>query len=136
MHSHRVFIDSSFWIAFRNDEQTHHVRAKELVAGLFDERAEFLTTPFVFAEIHATFTRSQKIREKIISDFWENPLMHLAEVSAEDHQAAIALLRKYRDKTYPFCDAVSFIVMQRLKIERAAAFDVHFRQFGQFEVLS
>jgi predicted nucleic acid-binding protein len=136
MHSHRVFIDSSFWIAFRNNEQTHHVRANELVAGLFDERAEFLTTPFVFAEIHATFTRSQKIREKIISDFWENPLMHLAEVSTEDHQAAIALLRKYRDKTYPFCDAVSFIVMQRLKIERAAAFDVHFRQFGQFEVLS
>jgi predicted nucleic acid-binding protein len=136
MHSHRVFIDSSFWIAFRNDEQTHHARAKEIVAGLFGERAEFLTTPFVFAEIHATFTRSPKIREKIISDFWENQLMHLAEVSAEDYQAAIALLRKHRDKTYPFCDAVSFIVMQRLKIERAAAFDAHFRQFGQFEILS
>ena len=136
MHGHRVFIDSSFWIAFRSDEQTYHTRAREIVAGLFRERAEFLATPFVFAEIHATFTRSPKIREQIISDFWENPLMHLAEVSTEDSRAAIALLRKYSDKSYPFCDAVSFVVMQRLDIKRAAAFDAHFQQFGQFEILS
>lgn len=136
MHGHRVFLDSSFWIAFRNDEQTHHARAREIVAGLFQERSEFLTTPFVFAEIHATFTRSPKIREQIISDFWENPLMHLAEVSTEDSRAAITLLRKHRDKTYPFCDAVSFVVMRRLGIKRAAAFDTHFHQVGQFEILS
>jgi predicted nucleic acid-binding protein len=136
MHAHRVFIDSSFWIAFRNRHQTHHARASEIVQGLFQQRTEFLSTPFVFAEIHATFARSLPVREKIIADFWQNPLVHMAEVSLDDYHAAIMLLRKYNDKTYPFCDAVSFAVMQRLKIKRAAAFDHHFQQFGRFEILS
>ena len=84
MHAHRVFIDSSLWIAFRNDKQTHHARAREIVLGLFRQRAEFISTPFVFAEVHATFSRSGAIREQVIADFWENQLMHLAEISTAD----------------------------------------------------
>jgi predicted nucleic acid-binding protein len=136
IHRNRVFIDSSFWIAFRNDRQTHHRRAREIVTELFRQRTQFLATPFVFAEVHATFARSGPIREQIIEDFWENRLMHLAEISNEDHLEAITLLRQHDDKTYPFCDAVSFIVMRRLQLRRVAAFDDHFHQFGEFEVLS
>jgi hypothetical protein len=39
------------------------------------------------------------------------------------------------DKTYSLCDALSFAVMERLKISRAASFDAHFRQYGKFVVL-
>lgn len=136
IHRHRVFIDSSFWIAYRNEKQTHHVRAREILVELFQQRAQFLATPFVFAEVHATFARSGRIREQIIRDFWENRLLHLAEVSHQDHQEAIKLLREYEDQTYPFCDAVSFVVMRRLGARRVAAFDDHFRQFSEFDVLS
>ena len=79
---------------------------------------------------------SDLIREQIIRDFWENRLLHLAEVSHQDHQEAIKLLREYEDQTYPFCDAVSFVVMRRLGARRVAAFDDHFRQFSEFDVLS
>lgn len=136
IHQHRVFIDSSFWIAYRNEKQTHYSRARELLVELFQQRAQFLATPFVFAEVHATFARSGKIREQIIRDFWENRLLHLAEISHQDHHEAIKLLRQHEDKTYPFCDAVSFVLMRRLKVRRVAAFDDHFRQFGEFDVLS
>jgi predicted nucleic acid-binding protein len=90
----------------------------------------------VFAEVHATFSRSRAVRERIIADFWENPLMHLADISGTEHRAAIELLRKHDDKSYPFCDAISFVVMQRLGVRRVVAFDDHFRQFGEFEVIS
>ncbi len=136
MHRHRVFIDSSFWIAWRGEGQTHHAPARALITDLFRQRAEFVSTPFVFAEVHATFSRSGPMRDLVIADFWENPLMHLMETTMADHQAAIALLRKYHDKTYPFCDAVSFVVMKRLGVKRVAAFDDHFRQFGEFEIIS
>lgn len=136
IHRERVFIDSSFWIAYRNEKQTHHPRARALLAELFQQRAQFLATPFVFAEVHATFARSPRIREQIIRDFWENRLMHLVEISNQDHHEAIKLLRQYEDKTYPFCDAVSFVVMRRLGARRVAAFDDHFSQFGEFDVLS
>ena len=135
MHRHRVFIDSSFWIALRGAGQTHHAPARALITDLFRQRAEFVSTPFVFAEVHATFSRSGPMRAQVIADFWENPLMHLTETTMADHQSAIALLRKYRDKTYPFCDAVSFVVMKRLGVKRVAAFDDHFHQFGEFEII-
>lgn len=135
MHALRVFIDSSFWIAFRSDRQTHHARARELVNDLFRHRTQFISSPFVFAEVHATFSRSPALRERIIADFWENPLLHMAEVSQADQQAAIALLRQHEDKSYPFCDAISFVLMERLGVKRVAAFDDHFRQFGEFDVV-
>jgi predicted nucleic acid-binding protein len=48
----------------------------------------------------------------------------------------VKLLRENQDKTYSFCDAVSFVVIKRLHLRRAASYDDHFRQFGGFEVLS
>ena len=135
MHNRRVFLDSSFWIAFRDARQTHHAQARDCLAALFRERTHFVSTPFVFAEIHATFARSPAVREKIIADFWENPLLHVAEVTDADHRAAIQLLRQHTDKSYPFCDAISFVVMRRLGVQRVAAFDDHFRQVGGFEVM-
>ena len=135
MHSHRVFLDSSFWIAYRDARQTHHVRARECLVALFQERIHFLSTPFVFAEVHATFARSQRVREKVIADFWENPLLHFAEVTDADHREAIRLLRRHGDKSFPFCDAISFVVMRRLGVKRVAAFDDYFRQFGGWEVI-
>ena len=135
MHSHRVFVDSSFWIAFRDARQTHHARARDCLTALFRERNHFVSTPFVFAETHATFARSPAVRERIIADFWENPLLHFAEVTDADHREAIRLLRQHADKSYPFCDAISFVVMRRLGVKRVAAFDDHFRQVGGFEVI-
>ena len=135
MHSHRVFLDSSFWIAFRDARQTHHARARECLAALFQERTHFVSTPLVFAETHATFARSLAVREKIIADFWENPLLHFAEVTDADHRAAIQFLRQHADKSYPVCDAISFVVMRRLGVKRVAAFDDHFRQVGGFEII-
>lgn len=136
MHHHRVFLDSSFWIAFRNERQSHHARSREIVTRLFQRRTQFISTPFVFAEVHATFSRSKHVRSQIIADFWENPLLHMAEVSQNDHRAAIELLREHEDKSYPFCDAVSFVIMARFQVKRVAAFDEYFCQFGEFEVLS
>ncbi len=135
MHRHRVFVDSSFWIAFRDARQTHHARARDGLAALFRERSQFVSTAFVFAETHATFARSPAVRERIIADFWENPLLHFAEVTDADHREAIRWLRQHADKSYPFCDAISFVAMRRLGVKRVAAFDDHFRQGGGFEVI-
>ncbi len=122
-------------IAFRDDRQTHHAEARETVATLSRERARFVGTAFVFAETHTTFARSRAPRERISADFWENPLLNQAEVTHVDHRKAIALLRQHGDKSYPFCDAISFVVMQRLGVKRVAALADHFRQFGGLEMV-
>ncbi|HJX63064.1 MAG TPA: hypothetical protein VJ860_03835 [Polyangia bacterium] len=48
---------------------------------------------------------------------------------------AVALLRAHGDKTYSFCDALSFVVMERLNIPEAIAFDRHFAEYGRFALL-
>ena len=46
------------------------------------------------------------------------------------------LLRAQADKNYSLCDALSFVVMERLRITDALAFDRHFRQYGRVNVLA
>ena len=48
-------------------------------------------------------------------------------VRADDELNAIALVRTHTDKSYSLCDAQSFVVMDRLGVTEAVAFDRHFR---------
>ena len=57
------------------------------------------------------------------------------EVRKRDDERAIALLRAHEDKLYSLRDALSFVVMERLRIREAIAFDRHFRAYGRFTIL-
>ena len=131
-----VFVDSSFWIAFRSSNQPDHARATACVATLFSERTLFVTSYLAFAEMHAYFARIPALRNQVIRDFREAPETRLETPEAGDYGAAFALLAEYGDKTFSFCDAVSFVIMRRLQIKRALSLDDHFRQLGEFEVIS
>jgi predicted nucleic acid-binding protein len=38
-------------------------------------------------------------------------------------------------KTYSLCDALSFVVMERLGVGEAVAYDRHFREYGRFRMV-
>lgn len=130
-----VLADSSFWIALRNTKDVNHGLAKLLAKTLLNERARLVVTPLIFAEVHARLSRARALREQVVRDIWENPIVHMEQVSPADQRGALELLRQNHDKDYPFCDATSFVVMARLAIGRALSFDDHFRQYGKFVVL-
>ncbi|MGH7975720.1 MAG: type II toxin-antitoxin system VapC family toxin [Limisphaerales bacterium] len=132
----RVFIDSSFWITCREESEARHPEARRILTDLFSQRAHFVVTLPVICEVHANFSRNPRKRALILKDLCHNPLVTTEEVSHQDQKTALELLTTHRDKNYSLCDAISFVVMRRLKINRAAAFDVHFRQFGEFEIIS
>jgi len=44
-------------------------------------------------------------------------------------------LREFQDKDWSFTNISSKVVMDKLSIRKAFAFDHHFRQFGSIEVL-
>jgi len=66
----------------------------------------------------------------------ESGLATVVRVTKRDETRAVALLRAQADKSYSLCDALSFIVMERLRITDAIAFDRHFRQYGRFNLLA
>ena len=131
----QVLLDASFWIALRDPREPRHGQARRAAERLLRQRTRFVFTSFVLAETHAYFSRSPAMRSQILDDAQQNPALHWEPVSQSDETAAVALLRQHRDKEYSLCDAISFVVMQRLGIRRAAAFDNHFRQFGGFEII-
>jgi predicted nucleic acid-binding protein len=130
-----VFLDASFWITYREAADARQPEARRVVADLFRERCRFVTTLPVICEIHATFSRNMNKRAQVLADLCDNPLVTIESVSPSDQKAALQILRASRDKTYPLCDALSFVVMRRLHVRRAASFDNHFRQFGEFEIV-
>ena len=131
----RAFLDASFWIVYRDEKDSDHLVARRAMSELFRQRTHFVTTLPVACEIHAFFAREQPTRELVLKDLFDNPVLTIENVSHQDQKAALEILRLYRDKTYSLCDALSFIVMRRLNLKRAMAFDQHFRQFGEFEII-
>lgn len=130
-----VFLDASFWVAYRDKDQTNHPNARQIVADLFHQRVHFTTTLPVICEIHAAFSRRNRIRAQILKDLWNNPVVRTEDISHQDEITAIEILHANGDKTYSLCDALSFVIMRRLNIRRAVSFDKHFRQFGEFEII-
>ena len=131
----RVFIDASFWIALRDLREPWHERARNATRQLLMDRTQLVFTSLVFAEVHAHFTRSPRTRLQVMHDAQENRAMKWEPVSPSEELEAMDLLRQHNDKQYSFCDAVSFVVMRRLGLQRAASFDKHFRQLGEFEII-
>ena len=130
-----VFLDASFWVAYRDEAEAFHMTSQRIVNELLQQRAQFVTTLPVVCEIHAFFTRKRRMRGLVLADFQHNPLMTIEDVSRKDYNDAIELLDRHVDKTFSLCDAISFVVMQRLGLKRALSFDSNFRQFGEFEIL-
>ena len=131
----RAFLDASFWIVYREEKESNHPVARRVMSELLRQRTLFVTTLPVACEVQAYFARELSKRESILQDLFDNPVLTIENISPQDQRAALETLRSYRDKTYSLCDALSFSVMRRLHLKRAVAFDQHFRQFGEFEVI-
>jgi predicted nucleic acid-binding protein len=132
----RVFLDASFWIAYRDpDGQKDFPRARTALTKMFQQQTRFVTTLPVLCEIHAYFSRHQKRKKMVIADLWNNPLVDIVPVTPQDQEQALEILAQHEDKDYPFCDVLSFVVMERMGIRRAASFDRHFYQIGKFEIV-
>jgi predicted nucleic acid-binding protein len=66
----------------------------------------------------------------------QDGLCDIERVRPVDETRAIDLLRRYVDKKYSFCDALSFIVMEQLGVAEALGFDNDFRSYGKLDLVS
>ncbi len=134
----RIFVDTGGFFALLVAEDRNHERAKELIEGAARDGWRLVTTNAVVTETYALLlVRTREGRAKAVAflDGLGASQVRVERVRASDEERAIELVRRHRDKSYSLCDAYSFVVMQRLGISEAIAFDRHFREFGRFTVL-
>jgi uncharacterized protein len=102
------------------------------------ERWRLVTTNAVLYETYAVLlVRSRDWRRATMAflDLVLTDTYRIERVGLRDEQRAVQLLRAQQDESYSLCDATSFMVMERLRIREAMAFDRHFRDYGKFTIL-
>jgi len=126
-----AFVDSSARFAIKDAKDQFHAAAMDFLA---DFRGDFVTSNFVIDEtitlvlIRLGYQAALEIGEQL----WKGELAHIVRITEDDERAAWALFKRYRDKQFSFTDCTSFVVMERLGLLQAFAFDDNFSQTGQF----
>jgi uncharacterized protein len=131
--SKRIFIDTSAWIMLLNKSESGHQEAVRIYENL--NRIGLITSNLIIGETYtwlriktgfqAAFgflqTISRKAELRQIEIIYANALLE---------QQATLTLEKYADQRFSYADAVSFCIMQNLKIKKAFAYDQHFITAG------
>ena len=127
-----TLVDTGAWfaIAVRNDPD--HETA---MAWLERNRDSLVTTDYILAEMITLIRmRDKTVRGHRLAVRMATSLLHgeaaiLEKVNAEDLERALSVFRTYRDHLFSFVDCTSFVIMERLGISRAFAFDHHFDEY-------
>ena len=129
-----IFVDTGAWFALLIADDANSIAAQKWFAS---NRTSLVTTDYVVDELLTLVrsrvdTRSSIRVGKLILD---EQLADLIRIDHQDFVAAWNVFARYQDKEWSFTDCVSLVVMRRLKINIAFAFDEHFRQFGTVSVV-
>lgn len=134
MASGPIFTDTSAWYAYIDKSDADHAAAVKVIKNL---KRPLITSNYVLDE---TLTLVKlKMGYLVAVNFgqklWSQEVAGLVRVTEEDESRAWEIFIKFKDKGYSFTDCTSFVIMERLTIDTAFAFDDHFIQYGRFIVI-
>ncbi len=128
-----IFVDTSAWYARYTPRDPSHQAAR---AFHLDNREPLVTTDYVIDETltlfkaRGNYERALHFGPRLLS----GNVAEIIWVGPTDFEAAWDVFSRFRDKDWSFTDCVSYVVIQRMEIPQAFAFDGHFDQFGIVEV--
>lgn len=129
-----IFVDTGVFVAAFSRFDPEHAWAREF---LFAPADLLVTSDYVIDET-LTLLRSRGRNQAALragEALFGSKLLRLEYLRPADIDKAWRIFAGFRDKAWSFTDCTSYVVMQRLGITEAAAFDEHFRQFGFVAVL-
>jgi predicted nucleic acid-binding protein len=94
-----------------------------------------ITTDYVLAETATLIrmrdktTRGHRLAVRVASSILRQQTAILENITAADRQNALQVFRRYSDHLFSFVDCTNFVVMERLSITYAFAFDSHFNEY-------
>lgn len=129
-----IFVDTSAWYALFVPTDGSAKRAQ---AWYERNTNGLVTTDYVIDEL-LTLLRSRgapRTAVRVGEQLWSSGYAKVEYVTPIDLDKAWQVFRQYDDKLWSFTDCSSRVVMQRLGITEAFAFDLHFQQFGTVTVV-
>lgn len=135
-----IFVDTSAWVALEDKKDINHQKALGIRDKLFLSRDRLITTNYIFDETYTLMLFNVGYRKTVefkyrLDEFIENNLVIVYYVTPEIERMAWKVFEDFnKDKTWSFTDCVSKVVVEKVGVREAFAFDHHFEQMG-FKVL-
>jgi predicted nucleic acid-binding protein len=129
-----IFIDTSAWYALSSMRDVNYQDAIRTLSSL---RERLVTSDYVVDETLTLLqSRGERLHAlKFGAKVIDGAFAEIITVHKHDFDRAWEVFQRCNDKGWSFTDCTSLVVMQRLGIQRAFAFDDHFRQFGAVTVV-
>ncbi len=133
-----IFLDTSFIIAFFNEEDDLHVDAQNKIQKILtnDSLIKFYFTDYIFAET-ITQLRARKVKPESIEAIGEtllhSRLWRFLKISEVDFRKTWKMFKQYEDKEWSFTDVSSFVIMDTYKIPVYLSYDSHFSEYPKIK---
>ena len=130
-----VFADTYYYLALLNEADEDHLRVVAWTAQ-FDGR--IVTTDAVLTEVADGLSRGpgRGAAVRLIRDLLRDPAVTVVEVNRRLFERGLDLYENRPDKDWSLTDCISFVVMERERIDHALTADHHFQQAGFTPILS
>lgn len=129
-----IFVDTGAWYASVVPSDQDHMAAS---AWLKANTEPLLTTDYIVDETLTLLrARGEKTRALQMGErFFHANLSEVYLLTEEDIVTAWEVFRRFNDKEWSFTDCASKVVIDKLGLNQAFAFDHHFGQFGTVRVV-
>ena len=124
-----AFVDTGAWFAYFVRRDPDHGAAVEWTRK---NRQPLVTTDYVLDELLTLLKlrESHRVAAAAGEALLQQNVTKLERITEADFRAAWEVFRQYRDKGWSFTDCTSKVIMERLGIAQAFAFDTDFEEFG------
>jgi predicted nucleic acid-binding protein len=124
-----AFVDTSAWFAYANRHDPDYTRIRSVLRTF---QGRLITSNFIFDETVTLclYRLGYQVAARVGEVLLDQAVVDLVRITPEDEQRAWALWLARPDKTYSYTDWTSFVVMRRLRLQRAVAIDTDFQREG------
>ena len=129
-----IFVDMGGWFGSIVPTDENHEKARN---WFLQNREPLITSNYVIDETLTLFKARGEYKRalQIGEQFFNGSLTGVYDLNSEDIIKTWEVFKNYSDKEWSFTDCSSKVVMEKLGITHAFAFDNHFSQFGNIIVI-
>jgi predicted nucleic acid-binding protein len=129
-----IFVDTGAWFASVVPLDRDHAAATR---WLSQNTQPLVTTDYIVDETLTLLkARGQALRAMLLGEqFFHGTLATMYYLTEADIVLSWQIFRQFSDKEWSFTDCTSKVVIDKLHLHQAFAFDHHFHQFGSVQVM-